>query len=646
MRTLKYLRYETALDHLRAGHSKPMLNRYPLWKYIIILSVLALAFIYAAPNLYPNDPAIQISGIHNPISSGDSVVNKVKQTLKHAKINTKNIDLNNGSLLIRLLANDDQLTARALIKETLGDNYVVALNLAPTTPHWLSSLGAAPLKLGLDLSGGVHFLMEVDTNQVVKNTLDAYTSEIKLALRKEKLRYRTLPASSLHARLLGFKTESARNSAKKLIIKEHHTLKIESDIRGDYFVLRYLMTEEKIHELEDYAVQQNVLTIRNRVNELGVSEPLVQRQGRQHVVVELPGVQDTAEAKRILGKTANLEFRLEAPLDASSFKVDTFPMRSNPQQRAGLNKDIILSGDSVSNAQANFDTQSSSPQVNISLDSRGGHLMNRATRNNLGRRMAVLFIEQRPVTHYETKLINSETVKETITTFKEERSIISLATIQSALGNSFRITGLESSREASELALLLRAGSLAAPMHFVEERTVGPSLGKENIRMGITSTVVGFGLVLLFMFIVYKAFGLIANIALALNLVLLLALMSLISATLTMPGIAGIVLTLGMAVDANVLIFSRIREELKKGVQPQQAIFEGYNRAFISIFDANITTLLVGIILYAVGTGSVKGFAVTLSLGIITSMFTAVMVSRSIVNMVYGARANLKKISI
>ena len=392
--------------------------------------------------------------------------------------------------------------------------------------------------------------------------------------------------------------------------------------------------------------EQNLTTVRNRVNELGVSEPLVQRQGARHIVVELPGIQDTAEAKRILGKTANLEFRLAVAYGAAPGTYQSFHFRNNPVQTANLSKDILLTGNQVTNAQFGYSAQDNQPHVNITLDSQGGQRMLRTTRDNVGNQMAVVYIEQKPVSKAVTKTVDGKKETQQITSFKSESSIISLATIQGIFGNNFQITGLRSPAEASELALLLRSGALAAPMHFVEESTIGPSMGKDNIRMGIESTVIGLLLVLIFMVLCYRCFGLIANIALLLNLVFLVALMSIIGATLTMPGIAGIVLTLGMAVDANVLINSRIREEYRRGNSPQKAIFEGYNRAFVSVFDANITTLIAGIILYAIGTGSVKGFAVTLSLGIITSMFTAIVVSRAIINLTYGRSRRLKQLKI
>ncbi|MCL6269037.1 protein translocase subunit SecD [Sansalvadorimonas sp. 2012CJ34-2] len=626
------------------------MNRYPLWKYLSILLFVAVGVFYALPNLYPDDPAVQISGASSSLTLNESEAAIAVKVLEKAGIAVKSTEVSprGDSVLIRLTDSEDQLPAKAAISERLGHDYVVALNLAPTTPEWLTSMGAYPMKLGLDLSGGVHFLLEVDTPRAVQTRMDVYAGEIRTALRKERLRYRTVPEKkgSL-ARELAFNDAATRDSARKVISKEFPDLQTDTSESNGRFLVKYNLTEQQIRDLEDYAVKQNLTTVRNRVNELGVSEPLVQRQGRKNIVVELPGVQDTAEAKRILGKTANLEFRLAANYDAAAGTYETFEFRSDTRRTANLERDIILTGDQVSNARSNVDTQTGGPQVNIDLDNRGGQLINRATRNNVGRSMAVLFIEQRFMgNRTEKRVVDGEEIEVQVPIYKQEKGIISLATIQSVLGNSFRITGLDSRAEASELALLLRAGSLAAPMHFVEERTVGPSLGKENIRMGINSTMVGLALIILFMLVVYRFFGLVANVALALNLVLLVGMMSILGATLTMPGIAGIVLTLGMAVDANVLVFSRIREELKRGLTPHKAIAEGFDRAFVSIFDANITTLIVGVILYAIGTGPVKGFAVTLSLGILTSMFTAILVSRAIVNMTYGRRRQLKKISI
>jgi preprotein translocase subunit SecD len=494
-------------------------------------------------------------------------------------------------------------------------------------------MGAGPMKLGLDLRGGVHFLLEVDMVQAVAQRLDVYVSEIKSILRAEKLRYRSVVHEDDGSLRIKFTSAEVRDEARSELKSSYSEFLMNAEEDAEGFYLNVTLNDASVREIEDYAVNQNLTTLRNRVNELGVAEPLVQRQGRNRIVVQLPGIQDTAAAKRVLGATANLEFRLEAKTGAASFSTETYNFRSNPSRTAVLEKDIIITGNSVSNAQSNFD-ENGMPQVNIDLDAQGGKLMNRITRNAVKRRMAVVFVEHK--SRQKVEEIDGELVS--VRQPYVEKSVISLATIQSALGNSFRITGLDGAGEASELALLLRAGSLAAPIYFVEERTVGPSLGQQNIDLGVTSVQIGLALVVIFMLAFYSMFGVIANIALAFNLMLVLAVMSLLGATLTLPGIAGIVLTVGMAVDANVLIFSRIKEELRNGLPAQSAIHAGYERAFTTIFDANITTLLVAVILYGVGTGPVKGFAVTLSIGIITSMFTAIMVSRAMVNGIYGGR--------
>jgi preprotein translocase subunit SecD len=540
--------------------------------------------------------------------------------------------------LIRLYDADVQLRAQRVVQRSLGDGYIVALNLASNTPEWLSNLGAQAMKLGLDLSGGVHFLLEVDTDSAIATRLEHYNSGIKKKLREEGVRgFISLGDDGV---ITGkFTSSELRDSALSIIKKEFTELtgqRVDSPAGDSAYYLSALISEAKRKEIEDYAVGQNLTTLRNRVNELGVSEPLVQRQGRNRIVVELPGIQDTAEAKRILGKTANLDFRLEARYDAPVSDREQFEFR-NPGQgepSAWLERDVVITGERVANAQASFD-QNGMPQVSITLDSEGGTLMHRMTRHNINRRLGVLFIERKSRTYYETDAQGKEQI---VKVPYDEKKIISLATIKDALGVQFRITGLDAPGEAAELSLLLRAGALAAPIDFVEERTVGPSLGAENIAQGFNAVKIGLGLVAVFMVVYYRVFGVIAVAALGFNIVLLTACMSMLGATLTLPGIAGIVLTVGMAVDANVLIFSRIREELKAGLSVQHAIEAGYGRAFVTIMDSNITTLLVAVILYAVGTGPVRGFAVTLSLGIVTSMFTAIMGTRAIVNMLYGGR--------
>jgi preprotein translocase subunit SecD len=617
-----------------------MLNKYPLWKNLLIVAVLGIGLLYAMPNLYRADPALQISGASSGMEIDQALMTRLSTALDAGSIEHFGEKANDTgkSGLIRLYDADMQLRAQRVVQRALGDGYIVALNLASNTPPWLSNLGAQAMKLGLDLSGGVHFLLEVDTDSAITTRLEHYTSGIKKKLRAERIRgFISLDDSGV---ITGkFASEELRDSALSLVRKEFTELTGERfEAVGDdsAFYLRATIGEAKRKEIEDYAVGQNLTTLRNRVNELGVSEPLVQRQGRNRIVVELPGIQDTAEAKRILGKTANLDFRLEARYDAPISDREQFEFR-NPgpgEPSAWLERDVVITGERVANAQASFD-QNGMPQVSITLDGEGGTLMHRMTRHNINRRLGVLFIERKSRTTYAI----DENGQEQITKIPyDEKKIISLATIKDALGVQFRITGLDAPGEAAELSLLLRAGALAAPIDFVEERTVGPSLGAENIANGLNAVKIGLGLVALFMVVYYRVFGMIAVTALGFNIVLLTACMSLLGATLTLPGIAGIVLTVGMAVDANVLIFSRIREELKAGSSIQSAIENGYGRAFVTIMDSNITTLLVAVILYAVGTGPVRGFAVTLSLGIITSMFTAIMGTRAIVNIIYGGR--------
>ena len=622
-----------------------MLNKYPLWKYLLILAVLAIGLIYSAPNLYPDDPAVQISGASSALNIEQADLDRVSQALQAGGIDVKAASLGEQGRggLIRLHKQDDQLPAKDVARRVLGDDYVVALNLAQTTPGWLRNLGANPMKLGLDLSGGVHFLLEVDMDKALNVRRKVYEGEIKTLLRKERIRYRSMPEQNGRIQL-GFADNATLEQAQRLIRKDFADFEMTAVERADQQVLQLALTQAKITEIREYSIKQNLTTVRNRVNELGVAEPLVQRQGANRIVVELPGVQDTAEAKRILGKTANLEFRLQAELDAPRAATESFEFREEGRPPVQLERELIITGDQVTDAQASFD-ENGSPQVNIRLDGHGGELMNRATRNNVGRSMAVIFIEQKPVTRYVRQVVDGVEKEVAVASFVEEKKIISLATIQSALGSQFRITGLNGQGESSELALLLRAGGLAAPMYFAEERTIGPSLGAENIQLGAEAALWGLLFVALFILLIYKYFGLLATIALAFNMTMLLALMSILGATLTLPGIAGIVLTMGMAVDANVLIFSRIREEMGNGMSVQRAIHEGFDRAFSAIVDGNLTTLLVGGILFAMGTGPIKGFAVTLSLGIITSMFTAIIVTRAMVNLTCGGR-DFKKLWI
>ena len=616
------------------------MKRYGIWKYFLILVVLGFGIVYSLPNLYAPDPAVQVS--YTSISKTadkfleDSILNIIQESNLYTQI-----ELEKDYVLIRTDSYQNQLKIKDLLSSSQMNDVVVALNLAPTTPDWLSDIGANPMKLGLDLRGGVHFLMQVDTDTAIKNRQDGTLQDLRIRFREEKIRYAQAKVDTDRSILLEFNNPETREEAEELIEDIYNQFNYPLTSDND-LSLKLFLSDLEIEQIESDAIDQNLTTLRNRVNELGVSEPIVQRQGKKRIVVQLPGIQDTAEAKNILGKTATLEFHLEAQMDTPRSRKTSYPFRNGLGAPAFLQDTIILGGDQVATAQASFD-ENGLPQVNITLDGDGGSKMNRATRGNIGKRLGVLFVEQKSRTIYERNELGQQIpVQESY----EVKEIISLATIRAALGTTFRITGLDSPSESSELALLLRAGALAAPMTFVEERTVGPSLGADNIQAGVFSMQLGLLLVLGFILFYYRIFGIAASLALSFNIVLLVAIMSILSATLTLPGIAGIVLTVGMAVDANVLIFSRIREELKKGREPLEAIDAGYNRAFLTIWDANVTTLIVAVILLSYGTGPVKGFAITLSIGIITSMFTAIMGTRAFVNLIYGSRKNLERISI
>ena len=620
-----------------------MLNKYPWWKNLLVILVVVLGLVYSLANLYAPDPAIQI----NPANTGETLSSRDRQRieslLRDAGLQPKQVEAATSQLLLRFDTQDVQLQAKSVLERALQNDYVVALNLAATTPQWLANIGAKPMKLGLDLAGGVHFLLEVDTDAVVAKRMNTFREDIRKQFREARIRGVKYELDGTQIRLT-INLQQDTDAALALLREEFRELSLRTDSGTGSMQVFLTLSDAGIKDIRDYAISQNLTTLRNRVNELGVAEPLVQRQGANRIVVQLPGIQDTATAKTIIGKAANLEFRLEGKLNEPSFTREQFEFKDkrNPERRAWLEKRVIITGDQVANAQSSFD-ENSHPQVNISLDSRGGTAMHRATRDNIGRRLGVLFIERKSrIVGYET---NADGEEVPIREFYDVKELISLATVQAALGTSFRITGLDNPAEASELALLLRAGALAAPMIFVEERTVGPSLGAENIAKGQLSVQVGLIAVLIFMLLYFKVFGLAANLALAANIVILVAIMSALSATLTLPGIAGIVLTIGMAVDANVLIFARIKEELRRGSSPQTAIDNGYGRAFVTIMDANITTLIVAIILYAVGTGPVQGFAVTLSVGIVTSMFTSILGTRMLINLLYGGR-NVQRLLI
>lgn len=618
------------------------MNRFSIYQYLLILIVLVLGFTYALPNLYPTQPSIQVAYTDSGKSADQVLLNELEDILNTNDIGYEEIFLRENKIVIKFTTLDQQLDSKTVLQNNLLDKVIVALNLEPSTPDWLKDLGGKPVKLGLDLSGGVHFLLEVDIDTAQQGRLELLLDTYRKTFKEDRIQF---DSSSIEDLKLQF-TFKDKESYNKAIAK----YRLDSPgISG----LQYVITERPasntllleysdiaLREIRDYAVGQNLITLRNRVNELGVSEPIVQRQGSNRIVVQLPGVQDPTAAKKIIGKTANLEFRLEANSRTSPLRKEEFIFKENEFMTATLEKAVVVSGDRVTNASTGFD-ESGFAQVNITLDMQGGRAMQKATSGNIGRKLAVLFVEQKSKSELvEDEFGNSVIEQSTYI----EKNIISLATIQAVLGTSFRITGVGSPQEASELALLLRAGALAAPMKFVEERTVGPSLGKENIELGMRSIMMGLALVIIFMTFYYRVFGIAANISLLINLVLITGIMSLLGATLTLPGIAGIVLTVGMAVDANVLIFARIREELKEK-DPQTAIRDGFSRAFITIFDANVTTLIAALILYIIGTGPVKGFAITLSIGIVTSMFTAIICTRAMVNLVYGNK-NIKELKI
>ena len=605
------------------------MNRFKVWQYFLIFSVLILGALFALPNIYPSKPALQIAVGDSSVQLNDNFLAGITNELTKEEISFQSVEASEASVKIVLDDVESQLASRRVLADYSGGDFIIALTSEPSTPEWLQNLGASPINLGLDLAGGIHFLLEVDTDRYSEERLSSEAASLTDEFKNQGF---LVNFESFNNRvLLKFSSQDDLEKGRDYLNQNNFTTSgnkyslIQSNLDLE---LRY--TDNYLSEIVDYAVEQNLVALRNRVNELGVSEPIVQREGRGRIVVELPGVQDSASAKKIIGKTANLEFRLEARNNDSFLRKEKFNYRNTFQGSAFLEKIVILTGDSVTNAQSSFD-ENGRPQVNISLDIEGGRAMQKATNGNIGRRLGVVLVEEKTKTFFDQ---DDNVVQESYI----EKGIISNATIQAVLGTSFRITGLSSSTEASELALLLRAGALAAPMKFVEEQTIGPTLGQENIQKGINSIIIGFILVFIFMLIRYRLFGLSANIALMCNLILVVSIMSVVGGTLTLPGIAGIVLTVGMAVDANVLIFARISEEIKNNIDPQNAIRNGFSKAFSTIMDANITTLIVALILYAIGTGPIKGFAVTLSIGIVTSIFTAILVTRSLVNLIYGYR--------
>ncbi|MEQ9720584.1 protein translocase subunit SecD [Yersinia alsatica] len=615
-----------------------MLNRYPLWKYLMLIVVIFVGLLYALPNLYGEDPAVQITGARG-IAASETTLVQVRDVLEKDNIASKSIALENGAILARFKDPDVQLRAREALMAAMGDQYVIALNLAPATPSWLARLGAEPMKLGLDLRGGVHFLMEVDMDTALSKLQEQTMDTLRTDLREKNIPYATVRKLDNYGVEVRFRDDKTRDDAISYLSSRHRDLVIGSNGSN---TLKAVMSDDRLREAREYAVQQNITILRNRVNQLGVAEPLVQRQGSDRIVVELPGIQDTARAKEILGATATLEFRLvNSNVDASVAASGRVPGDSEVKNtREGrpvvLYKRVILTGDHITDSTSSTDEYNQA-QVNISLDSAGGSLMSNFTKDNIGKPMATLFVEYKDS---GKKDANGRAI------LVKQEEVINVATIQSRLGNSFRITGIDNPAEARQLSLLLRAGALIAPIQIVEERTIGPTLGSQNIAQGLEACLWGLAVSILFMVIYYRKFGVIASTALLANLVLIVGVMSLLpGATLTMPGIAGIVLTLAVAVDANVLINERIKEEYRNGRTIQQAIHEGYKGAFSSIVDANVTTLITAIILYAVGTGSIKGFAITTAIGVITSMFTAIVGTRAIVNLLYGGK-RINKLSI
>ncbi len=617
------------------------MNHYSNSRNALIAFFLLLSILYALPNIFGSDLAVQVS------SAGDKVITerdlaKITSALKTKGVNYKSANLSNRRILVRFKDNASQLSAKDVLKEKLGRRYVVALNLAPSVPSWLAGLGGKAMSLGLDLRGGVHFLLEVDMHSVLSMSIDKYYNELRTLLRVDRL-YKSIKKEGGHI-VIRFKTLEAKHKALKIIKSELSDLVVSDTRNQNSLVAQISMSDSAQKQAKNNALKQNITTLRNRVNELGVAEPIIQQQGLERIVVQLPGVQDTARAKEILGAVATLEFRLvdeendpKAVMQSSRSPIGSKLYYFKDDRPLLLKTRVIATGENITGAASGVDSEDNSPMVNITLDSAGGRAMLETTKKYLGHRMAVVFIENK----VETIVKNGKTIKNRTTT----KDIINAATIQGAFSTRFRITGIDSAREARNLALLLRAGSLSAPVEIIEERTIGPSLGADNVEKGVLSVIAGFVLVLIFMAMRYRVFGMVANVALMLNLVMIVSVLSLLQATLTLPGIAGIVLTVGMAVDANVLIFERIKEELGTNGDIQKAISSGYDKAVLTIADANITTLIASLVLFSFGTGPIKGFAITLSIGIITSMFTAIIVSRAIVNKIYGGK-KIEELSI
>jgi len=616
-----------------------MQNHFPLWKNILVLTIFLISLIYALPNLYGDDPSVQVSSANATAKLTDDQAKQIEAAIKTAGVTPKAFEFNNSQVLARFTNTDEQMKVADSLRENLGDNYTVALNLAPTTPSWLRALGADAMYLGLDLRGGVHFLLEVDMDAAVKQAEERYVDDVRLALRAEKVHYQSVAKDNGYIKVI-MKTAEEKADVLKVVKKDFRVLDITEPPASEQIWLK--ISDLEVKEIKKFAVAQNMTTLRNRVNELGVAEPVIQQQGENRIVIQLPGVQDTTRAKEILGTTATLEYRLvDMEHDVQQAIDGHIPVGSRLYYEKNgtphlLDRRVIVTGDQIVDAASNVD-DNGRPAVSVTLNGIGATKMGNLTKVSVGKPMAVVFIEYKN----ETKVINGEKVRH-----KEKvEKIINVATIQGVFSKRFQTTGLDSPQEARNLALLLRAGALAAPVDMVEERTVGPSLGQDNINKGILSFVVGFALVVLFMAVYYRLFGIIANLALAFNVVIVVAILSMLQATLTLPGIAGIILTVGMSVDANVLIFERVKEELRNGNAAQSAIFIGYDKAFGTILDSHFTNFVVAVVLFAFGTGSVKGFAVTLIIGILSSMFTAITGTRMVINWVYGNR-RVEKLSI
>ncbi len=618
-----------------------MINQYPLWKNLLILLVILTGALYALPNIYDQDPSMEVSGSRRA-NVTEATTAKVESALKEAGIQYKSIEFADGKMLVRFASNDDQLRANDLLTTVLGDDYTKALTLAADVPAWLRNLGAEPMYLGLDLRGGIHVLIDVDMDAAAKQAVERYVGDIRTLLRENKLRYITVTQGDNRVSVK-FRDAAIRDKAVDVIYETFPQLDIKTTDEGGLFYVHASISAREQAEIKRFALQQNITTLRNRVNALGVAEPVIQQQGERRIVVQLPGAQDPAKIKEMLGATATLEYRL---VDTKGDINDALNGRVPPgsklyRERDGspvlLKKRVIVTGNQITNASSGLDSRSGTPMVSVNLDSQGARRMRNMTTENVNKPMAVVFIETRNI----TKIIDGKRVKRKV----KVEEVISIANIVEPFGARFQTTGLDSTEEAHDLALLLRAGALAAPIEIVEERTIGPSLGQDNIDQGFRSVVIGLIFVMVFMAVYYRLFGLIANLALVINLVMIVAVLSMLQATLTLPGIAGIVLTVGMAVDANVLIFERIREELAVGNTPQASIFSGYEKAFSTIVDANITTLIAAVVLFSFGTGPIKGFAITLFIGIVTSMFTAIWGTRAVINLIYGQK-RVKKLAI